>query len=459
MYDCSKEINKFYRTSVVLSEIEQNELRKKRKLNVKRLKEGLLEYNEENKKDYKISEDRIQGSMAMHTIVQNDEGDYDIDVGIVFESSNLNGLGSLASRNMVAGALKRKTKQFAEEPEVKTSCVRLKYTSTGYHVDFAIFKREKDTVDDKKYTYEHAGAEWSARDVKALEEWFNAQIKEKGDILRKVIRLSKMFCKSRDTWKNMPSGLLQTVLCDENLCTDYSRIDEVFYYTMQAIVNRISDSTEVVAPVDDGRTLVVRDIDRQRMNNWKSRLASKLKELDVLFEEDCTYTEAITAWQEFFNHLYWDGLQKDVITEGSSVRKTYTYTDTEEFIEDLYPVYEQYDVTIDCKVAGNGFSLMPIIQYLETYAPKFNKFIPHNFSVRCKVGYTNCPSYDKVLWKVLNVGEEAERRNDIRGQIQNRGKEITENSRFFGPHYIECYLIKNGVCVAIGHVSVPIGTN
>ena len=57
MYDCSKEINKFYRTSVVLSEIEQNELRKKRKLNVKRLKEGLLEYNEENKKDYKISED------------------------------------------------------------------------------------------------------------------------------------------------------------------------------------------------------------------------------------------------------------------------------------------------------------------------------------------------------------------------------------------------------------------
>lgn len=459
MYDCSKEINKFYRTSVVLSEIEQNELRKKRKLNVKRLKEGLLEYNEENKKDYKISEDRIQGSMAMHTIVQNDEGDYDIDVGIVFESSNLNGLGSLASRNMVAGALKRKTKQFAEELEVKTSCVRLKYTSTGYHVDFAIFKREKDTVDDKKYTYEHAGAEWSARDVKALEEWFNAQIKEKGDILRKVIRLSKMFCKSRDTWKNMPSGLLQTVLCDENLCTDYSRIDEVFYYTMQAIVNRISDSTEVVAPVDDGRTLVVRDIDRQRMNNWKSRLASKLKELDVLFEEDCTYTEAITAWQEFFNHLYWDGLQKDVITESSSVCKTYTYTDTEEFIEDLYPVYEQYDVTIDCKVAGNGFSLMPIIQYLETYAPKFNKFIPHNFSVRCKVGYTNCPSYDKVLWKVLNVGEEAERRNDIRGQIQNRGKEITENSRFFGPHYIECYLIKNGVCVAIGHVSVPIGTN
>ena len=57
------------------------------------------------------------------------------------------------------------------------------------------------------------------------------------------------------------------------------------------------------------------------------------------------------------------------------------------------------------------------------------------------------------------MGAEAEQRNNIRGQIQDRGKEITENSKFSGPHYIECYLIKNGVCVAIGHVNVPIGVS
>ena len=53
MYDCSKEFNKFYRTAVVLPETEQNELRKRRKLNIKRLKDGLLEYNAENGKSYK----------------------------------------------------------------------------------------------------------------------------------------------------------------------------------------------------------------------------------------------------------------------------------------------------------------------------------------------------------------------------------------------------------------------
>ena len=203
MYDCSKQLEKFYRKKVVLSAKEQNELREKRKLNIKRLKDGLLEYNSEKNKNFKIAEERIQGSMAMHTITQNDRQDYDIDVGIVFEEDNLNELGSLATRNMVANALKRKTKQFAEVPEIKTSCVRLKYNSTGYHVDFAVFKRYKKNSDDADYTYEHSGSEWSVRHIKDLESWFSEKIKDKGDDLRKVIRLSKMFCKSRESWKNM----------------------------------------------------------------------------------------------------------------------------------------------------------------------------------------------------------------------------------------------------------------
>lgn len=459
MYDCSKEFNKFYRTKVVLPAKEQNELREKRKLNIKRLKAGLLEFNEEKRKDYKIAEERIQGSMAMHTITQNDKNDYDIDVGVVFESENLDELGPLATRNMVANALERKTRQFAEEPDVKTSCVRLKYTSVGYHVDFAIFERYKEYSWEDEYAYEHAGAQWSVRHIKALEEWFNEEIKNKSDDLRKVIRLSKMFCKSRESWKKMPSGLVQTIVCDESLDMNYSRLDELFYYTMKAIVTSLNCRLEVVAPVDNGRALVTHEVDYKRMENWKNRLEDSLTELDVLFDSDCTYNDAVNAWSTFFNHSYWNELKLSATRNSFSDNQSQKINDTEEFIEDLYLVYEQYDVTIDCKVSGKGFTLMPILEYLDKYAPRLKKFIPYNFSVKCKIEHTNCPSYDKVLWKVLNVGVEAERRNDIRGQIQERGKELTENSKFPGEHYIECYLIKNGICVAIGHVNVPIGTS
>lgn len=448
MYDCSKELEKFYRKKVVLSAKEQNELREKRKLNIKRLKEGLSEYNSEKNKDYKIAEERIQGSMAMHTITQNDKQDYDIDVGIVFEEDNLNELGSLATRNMVANALERKTKQFAEDPEVKTSCVRLKYNSTGYHVDFAVFKRYKKNSNDE-YIYEHSGSEWSVRHIKDLELWFSERIKDKGDDLRKVIRLSKMFCKSRESWKNMPSGLIQTVICEENFNESYSRLDERFYYTMKNIVNRLNSYLEVYAPVDNGRSLVNRDVDYQRMKNWKKRLETQLDSLNILFDDECTFEYAVKAWGVFFEHSYWNELSNTV--------KKQSFTDTEEFIGDLYPILEQFDVTIDCKVSGNGFISMPFQKYLERYAPRLKKFIPPNFKVECSIQSTNCPAYDKILWKVLNVGAEAEKRNDIRGQIQDRGSKITENTNFRGNHFIECYLIKDNVCVGIAHVDVPIG--
>lgn len=63
-----------------------------------------------------------------------------------------------------------------------------------------------------------------------------------------------------------------------------------------------------------------------------------------------------------------------------------------------------------------------------------------------------------VKWKVLNRGEEARRRNMIRGEIldPNRSEGRNETTRFRGEHYVECYVIKAGVVVARDHIKVPI---
>lgn len=49
-----------------------------------------------------------------------------------------------------------------------------------------------------------------------------------------------------------------------------------------------------------------------------------------------------------------------------------------------------------------------------------------------------------VMWKVLNVGDEARRRNMIRGQIVSDGGYCTkkETTDFRGDHMVECYVIK-----------------
>ena len=451
MHDCSKEFDKFYDNKVVLSQAEKHELWSSKRKNIKRLKDGLKKYNEENGTSYTVVEDLVQGSMEMHTVVQNDEKDYDIDVAIVFEEEDLEEKGPESTRTMVANVLKKETYQFSEDPEVKTGCVRLKY-STGYHIDFAIFKRykyHKDHKDSEKYIYEHAGAEWSQRDIKALGDWFRDKNNESDGLLRKVVRLSKMFTRSREHWKNMPTGLVQTVVCQEEFATQYERIDEVFYYTMKNICSRLSYKLEVEAPADNGRALIYRQSDYRKMQNWRNGLEKELEKLAILFENN-SHEDLVEAWGEFFNHDYWDDLSQD------SINEQYDYSDTEEFIENIYPVNIMYDLEIDCIIDKKGFRRMSIYKFLNEYRI-FRNWLPHGSEIRCSIKSTNCPSYDKVLWKVKNVGDVAKSKNMIRGQIQNRGKEIKESSSFFGSHYIECYLIKNDICVALDRIDVPIG--
>lgn len=74
------------------------------------------------------------------------------------------------------------------------------------------------------------------------------------------------------------------------------------------------------------------------------------------------------------------------------------------------------------------------------------------------ISKTDCPEPYKVYWKVRNVGPEAIRRNMIRGNIAyERGTHHKEKTDFVGAHYVECYLIKNNVCVARDKIDVPIG--
>ena len=453
MYDLSSKFNTFYDSYVVLSELQQTNLHKKKELNIQRLKDGLKEYNEENKTSYSIKETCVQGSVVMSTVVQNEDDNYDIDIAIVFDKSELGNKGAQATRNMVANALKRKTKQFNTEPEVKTSCVRVNYAD-GYHVDFAIYRREYDKWNDS-WIYEHAGADWTERELNGLSKWFKTQNSNSDRKLRKIVRLSKMFCKSRKSWKNTPSGLLQTVLCEEKLEDSYERIDELFYYTMKAIVERLEINTCITAPVDNGRDLTPRKSDIQRMTNWKNRLKSKLEDLEILFKDNCTKDDAIQAWYGFFNHDYWSE-QSTKIAEYESktvLRPICSFSDTEEYIEELYPVSLLYSCKVLCIVSGNGWRPKLLTEFLSV----LQHWLPHNFEIRCTMDYTDCPQPYKIFWKVKNVGPEAERRNQIRGQIVEKGKTIVEHSNFYGNHYIECYIIKNNMCVAKERINIPIG--
>ncbi len=66
-----------------------------------------------------------------------------------------------------------------------------------------------------------------------------------------------------------------------------------------------------------------------------------------------------------------------------------------------------------------------------------------------------------LLWKVRNVGAEAERRKMIRGDIvldEGKNQRIGKTT-FHGEQFVEAYVIKDGVCVARDFIDVPISEN
>lgn len=452
MYNLESKFNTFYGKHVVLPKTEKNSLFNKKNININRLKEGLKEYNEEYNTTYKLAEEPIvQGSVAMSTVTQNESKDYDIDVAIVFDNLPE---GTIATKNMVVKALKKKTKQFNIEPESKTNCIRIVYAE-GYHIDFAIYRRYKD--EDDNYKYEHCGSEWRERNPRSITQWFLEQNKEKDYKLREVVRLLKMFSKSRGGWKNMPGGLIQSVLADEKF-KSFERIDERFYYTIEAIKDRLADDKEVNNPTDPTKSLKLVSDDSTKMDNLYNRLNDKLLKLAVLFDSTCTHNQAIEAWGGFFNHGYWtEQKQKEL----SNVSKSYAtlletqefldYKETEEFIQYQFPVNIQCELKLDCRVLKD----QKTIGWLKTMLKQRELLLPGH--VLKFIASTNAPSPFEIYWKVKNRGEVAKRENCVRGQIVQTDELVHyEPTAFKGDHYVECYIVKNGVCIAKQRIDVPI---
>lgn len=150
---------------------------------------------------------------------------------------------------------------------------------------------------------------------------------------------------------------------------------------------------------------------------------------------------------------------KKVTAENRAYTSSYNqkyYNDTEEFIEDYLTVDIKYNISIDCKITQDGFRPMllkkllrdkmflAIKKHLEFYIDSMDSEIKKE------------APYD-IYWKVKNEGQEAIKRDCIRGQIKRTNtKFINESSDFIGEHYVECYIVKDGICIAKDHIDVPI---
>lgn len=131
----------------------------------------------------------------------------------------------------------------------------------------------------------------------------------------------------------------------------------------------------------------------------------------------------------------------------------YGCNSNEQFIEAMYPVDVRYELELDCKVTQDGFRPQSLKEILCGHG-----FLRKQKKLEFYIDRTNAPQNCQVYWKVRNCGEEAYRRNMIRGKIckDSGHRSRSETTDFTGPHFVECYCVLNGVCVARARIDVPI---
>lgn len=201
-------------------------------------------------------------------------------------------------------------------------------------------------------------------------------------------------------------------------------------------------------------------------NAWKSRAESANARATkaLQFESDGDLESASEEWKKIFS----DEFPKAEVSKGivatfhqlvSKLQSLFPAT-TEEYLDRKYGIATvldpAYSVTVDVNINQKGWRQNHwLLSEFQARGYRISKRASLLFSITSH----NVPPPYSVKWKVRNFGDEARDLGGLRGEItdDNGTESKKESTLYHGEHYVECYMIKNGQCVAIGHVFVPIG--
>lgn len=314
MYDFSKQVRKFHKTHVRLTDAQRSDMRNRRQTNLDRIAAGLAELGKPA-----FVETINQGGYAQKTMTQPPEADeesrYDIDLGVVFNEDDT--VGPRITRGWVRDAIARKATNMKHDPESKKNCVRVIYAA-GYQCDFPVLRRHWD--DAAGWLYELAsGDDWIASDPRSMNAWVDEQVLAKSPEtsgsrqLRRIIRLGKFFAKTHANRRNrkFPGGLVATALFVDAFVSREGRDDEAFGETLRAISYRSKHNLVYANGVQ-----ISGEKDVDRIGRLIEEAKAAIEELDKLSSSDTTESDARAAWKTVFRHSFFDEEETKAAAEG-----------------------------------------------------------------------------------------------------------------------------------------------
>ncbi|NDO91489.1 nucleotide-binding domain-containing protein [Cellulosimicrobium composti] len=379
-------------------------------------------------------------------------------VGSFGRSTAIRGISDLDLLYILPGSIRGTYEQDGGPSKVLSrtrKAIQDRYPSTSVTVDrlvvvvqFASFMFEVQPVfanTDDSFSYPDTYSDsWKITKPRAEIKETSAEDERSRGNLRRLSRLAR-------AWKNKHGVAMGGLLID-TLAYNFLRSNTAYRTARSDQYGEMARDFFWYLSQEDDHEFYAALGSRQRVRVKKKfqRRAKAAYDLAVLAVSADGNANAYKKWRAVF------GKAVPVVaaaTESVLASASRSFSNTEQFIEDRYPVDIRFSLSIDCSVVQDGFRP----QWLRTILDSHGLLRPQK-DLRFQIIQTDVPGPYVVKWKVLNRGPEAERRDNIRGQIidPSVGAERRERTQFRGEHLVECYIIKNGVVVARDSVIVPI---
>lgn len=436
-----------------------------------------------------------QGSFRIQTVIKpvNDEEDYDID--IVCELRKGKNKGNITQeelKNLIGNSLKEYEKNHPFNIEEGKRCWKLQYpTGTGFHMDVlpaipdinqeSLYLTKpvstKIAITDKKHpNFQRLKDDWLTSDPKRYSEWFKqtmmdirkqisdsligmkkyAKVEEIPEYeiktpLQQAIQILKrhrdiMF---EDDPDNKPSSIMITTLA-ALLYNNQSDLSVVLDYIINNLPKHIQFRGNIYwlpNPINAEENLIDRweTNDRLRSNfyNWSEKIKQDYYNFKMTGNIDYvtkSFGENIVKKAQVLYDSRQSLESKSIINE-ESVRSLFNVQHKQ---KPLWNLKLRNTARIEAKAEKNG---------IKTSIESNGQTLPKDTKLEF-MAITDTQGDFEVFWQVVNTGYEASAKNDLRGNIflatryMNKGVYQNEHTQYKGMHWIECFIVQNGICIA-----------
>jgi hypothetical protein len=327
----------------------------------------------------------------------------------------------------------------------KTRCVTVDYAN-DFHIDVVPYVERAGT----HYITNRKDNRFELTNPTGFNEWLDTQNRAAGGHLVHVIRLMKFLRDFKGTF-GVKSVILTTLL-GGRVNDALTFADPKYYGDLPTALYHISRDLDAYLqgswfmPVLTDPSCPSENFNHRwnqdRYANFREKIHFYAATISAAYEET-DKTKSIELWQQVFG----PGFQTSPapVVESAARAKALAATTEKDIERDLgMPIVTSGHTLhiVGCVGKVNGFR--------EYDLPTRGNKVTKNRRLVFRVARCSVPQPHNIYWKIKNTGAEATAAGCLRGEIAADGGERrrVESTAYRGTHYVECYVVKDGRCIA-----------